>query len=197
MDILSKTLSEVEGTAHNIMCILPEPLRADNALLDMEPKHIKALRAINGEFLTNYPTYHLMVDGGVLCQDCLEETANLVMMATRDPNTDHQWQYETTLVNHGETELFCDHCYCRIHPALRRGVNMKLDLGIWDRDGATIIEDAVESFNRRYDTRFDVTIHVEDPGYRVGLSTTFNFTIVELQHMLITLLVSRIRGEAS
>ena len=77
----------------------------------------KAAAAILGQYLTNYPTYHVMKDGGVLCQKCLEQEALLVMDAVKDKGTNEQWEYADTSVNYEKEDLYCDHCEERIPSA--------------------------------------------------------------------------------
>lgn len=83
----------------------------------MTTKTLKAQQAIQGQFLTNYPTYHVMADCGTVCQDCLEADAALVEEATANPGTDSQWQYADTDVNWEDPDLYCDHCGHRIPSA--------------------------------------------------------------------------------
>ena len=77
----------------------------------------KAKKAIEGEFLTNYPTFHLMADGGCLCNKCIDKEQKLVLEATASPGTNSQWQYADTDVNYEQTDLYCDHCEKRIASA--------------------------------------------------------------------------------
>lgn len=71
----------------------------------------KAVAAIDGAFLTNYITYHVMMDGGILCHKCLGEKMVLVADAVKEPGTNTQWEYLGTEINYHEEEgLCCDHC---------------------------------------------------------------------------------------
>lgn len=69
-----------------------------------------AARACYGCLLTNYPTFHLMKDGGVLCQKCLSTHAKEVLSACRGDFADAQWEYTRTDCNYEDTCLYCDHC---------------------------------------------------------------------------------------
>ena len=76
-------------------------------------------QVINGEHLTNYPTFHVMKDCGVLCNRCImnEENAAILLDASRNKGSDAQWEYAATGINYEDTGLYCDHCDKRIASA--------------------------------------------------------------------------------
>ena len=78
-------------------------------------------KAINGEYLTNYPTFHIMKDSGIICNRCIRSEAQLIIAATVVRHSvahaayeDSQWTYEATEINYEDTCLICDHCNKRI-----------------------------------------------------------------------------------
>lgn len=73
-----------------------------------------AQSAIDGEYLTNYPTFHIMADDGCICNCCIRSESALVLEATAAPGTDKQWEYVTTTINYEDEHLYCDHCSKRI-----------------------------------------------------------------------------------
>jgi len=80
----------------------------------IEHKAPRAAAAIDGAFLTNYVTYHIMADCGCLCNKCLGDNASEVLEASREPVTDRQWEYSDTDINYENKDLYCDHCSERI-----------------------------------------------------------------------------------